>query len=322
MRAVIQSGFGRATDVLSVAEVGRPTIGPGDVLVRVHAAGVAKGLWLITRGLPYIARPSYGMRGPKQRVAGLQFSGTVAARGSDVGAVAVEDAVFGLGPALAEFVAVPVEALARKPARISHEQAAAVPVSGLAALQAVRDGGRVRAGHRVLVIGASGGVGSFAVQIAKGYGAEVTGVASTGNLAMVQSLGADHVVDYTRDDPTVGRPDYDVIIDLAGNRPVSQLRRAVKPAGTLVIVGGSGGRWTMGFERTIGGMLLAPFVRQRIIGLLSQPNQDDLATLAELMATGRLSPVVPHSYPLDRAAEAIEAVGAGHGVGTMVVTLA
>jgi NADPH:quinone reductase-like Zn-dependent oxidoreductase len=290
--------------------------------VRVASVGISKGNWLITHGIPYIARPSYGMRTPRQRVAGLQFSGTVSALGKNVDAFALGDAAFGFHPgALAEFVAVPVDALALKPAGISFEQAAAAPISGLTALQAVRDGGRVQPGHRVLVIGASGGVGSFAVQIAKAYGAEVTGVASTRNLSMIRELGADHVLDYTREDPTDGRSIHNVIVDTAGNRPVSRLRNALAPEGTLVIVGGTGGKWTMGFERTIGGMLISPFVRHRIVGLLSKPNQHDLVVLAQLMASGKVTPVVQPPYPLTRSAEAIEAVGAGHGAGTIVVTL-
>ncbi len=322
MKAIIQSGFGVATEVLSLADVAKPSVGPGDVLVRVEAAGVAKGNWLITRGLPYIARPSYGIRTPKHPIAGLEFAGTVAAVGEGVDGFAIHDAVFGLHPgAFAEFVAAPVADLAPVPAEISFEQAAAAPISGLAALQAVRDAGRVGPGHRVLVIGASGGVGSFAVQIAKAFGAEVTGVASTRNLDGVRELGADHVVDYTRDDPTAGSPGYDVIIDLAGNRPVSRLRKALAPEGTLAIVGGTGGRWTMGFGRTIGGVLLAPFVRQRIVAVLSTANQKDLGVLADLMATGKLTPVVQPPEPLDRAAEVIERVGAGHGKGTMVLAI-
>lgn len=322
MKAIIQSGFGVATDVLSLGDVAKPPVGPGDILVRVEAAGVAKGNWLITRGLPYIARPSFGMRTPKQRVAGLEFAGTVSALGEGVEGFAIHDAVFGLhAGAFAEFVAAPVADLALMPAGVSFEQAAAAPISGLAALQAVRDAGRVRPGQRVLVIGASGGVGSSAVQIAKAFGADVTGVASTRNLDRVRELGADHVVDYTRDDPTAGRPGYDVIVDIAGNRPVSRLRGALAPDGTLAIVGGTGGRWTMGFGRTIGGVLLAPFVRHRIVAVLSKANQEDLGVLANLMATGKLTPVVQPPEPLRRAAEVIELVGAGRGYGTRVLTL-
>ena len=323
MKAIVQTAFGAATDVLSLAEVDQPALGAGQVLVRVEAVGIAKGNWLITNGLPYIARPAYGMRTPKERVAGLEFAGVVEAVGDDVVSFSVGDAVFGLhAGALAEYVAAPPTALARKPPGVSFAQAAAAPISGLTALQAVRDGGHVQPGQRVLVLGASGGVGSFVVQIAKAFGADVTGVASTRNLDVVRALGADRVIDYTREDPVAGRPGYDVIIDIAGNRPVSRLRRALAPKGTLVIVGGTGGRWTMGFGRTVGAMMLAPFVRQRIVGLLSKPNPSDLQALADLMATERLRPVVQAPYPLARAAEAVESVGRGtHGNGTLVVAV-
>jgi NADPH:quinone reductase-like Zn-dependent oxidoreductase len=322
MKAVIQSGFGSATDVLSVEDVRRPSNGPNEVLVRVAAVGIAKGNWLVTHGLPYIARASYGFRRPKQRVSGLQFAGTVVAVGNNVRGICGGDAVFGVqSGALAEFVAAPHEAIALRPVRVSFEEAAAAPVSGVAALQAVRDAGQVKQGQRVLIIGASGSVGSFALQIAKGLGAHVTGVASTRNLTLLRDLGADDVIDYTREEPLARKSRYDVIVDIAGNRRVGQLRRALAPHGTLVIVGGSGGRWTMGFGRTIGGMLLAPFVNHRIVGLLAQPNHDDLNELALLMGSGTVVPVVQPPIPLDNAAEAIEAAGAGHGAGTVVVGL-
>lgn len=322
MQAVVQSAFGSAHKVLAITEVERPYVGSTDVLVQVRAAGIAKGNWLMTHGLPYIARPSYGIRTPKQRVAGLQFAGSVAAVGSAVDRYAPGDAVFGFGAgSLADFVTAPVDAIAAKPANVGFEQAAAVPISGLTALQAVRDGGRVRPGHRVLVLGASGGVRSFAVQVSKAYGATVTAVASARNLAMVRGIGADHAVDYARDDPLAGAPAYDVIIDIAGNRRISSLRKALSPSGALVIVGGTGSRWTMGFERTIGAMLLAPFVRQRIVVLLSKPQPHDLAELAELMAAGRVTPAVRSLYSLSRAAEAVEEVGAGDGAGTLVIVL-
>jgi NADPH:quinone reductase-like Zn-dependent oxidoreductase len=308
--------------VLSIEDVDRPTAADGGVLVRVQAVGIAKGNWLITHGLPYIARPAYGIRKPKERIAGLQFAGTVEALGDGPHAFALGDSVFGMhAGALAECVAIPVTAIAPKPASVNFEQAAVAPISGIAALQAIRDGGKVKPGHRVLVIGASGGVGSFAVQVAKAFGAEVTGVASTRNLAMLHELGADHVIDYTREDPTDSSRAYDVIVDIAGNRKVSALRRALVRNGTLVIVGGTGGRWTMGFGRTVGGMLLAPFISQGIVGLISQPNHDDLLALAGLMDAGRVTPLVQHRYPLDRAAEAIEAAANGSGAGTGVVVV-
>lgn len=234
----------------------------------------------------------------------------------------VGDAVFGTAAgAFAEMVSVPVTALAPKSPQIAFEQAATVSISGLTALQAVRDGGRVAPGQHVLVIGASGGVGSYAVQIAKAFGARVTGVASTRNLELLRELGADHVVDYTRDDPTAVTARYDVIIDIAGNNAVSHLGSALVKNGSLVMVGGTGGRWTMGFERTIGGMLLAPLVGHRIVGLLAKTNQADLQALADLIAKGMLSPVVQRSFPLSDAAEAVEAAGTGHGTGTVVLTV-
>ncbi|MHB1326679.1 MAG: NAD(P)-dependent alcohol dehydrogenase [Gemmatimonadales bacterium] len=322
MKALIQTGFGAADEVLSVAEIERPSTGPTDVLVRVHAVGINKGAWLCTHGLPYIARPAYGIRKPKEPVAGYQFAGTIAGLGAQVEGLSIGEPVFGFKTgSLAEFIATSAESLVRKPDAITMEQAAAAPISGMAALQAVRDGGRVRPGHRVLVIGASGGVGSMVVQIAKAFGATVTGVASTRNLEMVRDLGADHVIDYRQTDPTAGRPGYDVIIDLAGNRSVSRLRSALAPEGALIIVGGSGGRWTMGFGRTVGAMLLARFVRHRIVGLLSTPNHADLRILAEMVGNGQLTPVVQPPYSLERAAEAIEAVGAGKASGTLVVTI-
>lgn len=322
MRALVQRAFGRATKVLCVRNIDRPSMAPAEVLIRVRAVGITRGTWLVTRGLPFIARPSYGFWTPKQPVAGLQFAGTVAATGVNVHNVARDDHVFGFAfGTLADYVSVPMNALTVKPARVSFEQAASVAVSGVAALQAVRDSGRIKPGDRVLVIGASGSVGSFAVQIAKAAGAEVSGVASTRHLHEILNLGADHVIDYTCTDPTTQSARYDVVIDLAGNRHVSRLRRIVRQHGTLVIVGGTGGPWTMGFGRTIRGVLLAPFVRQRIVGLISAPRQRDLVELASLMEQGSLTPVVPRSYPFSRAAEAIEAVGSASVPGTVAVTV-
>jgi NADPH:quinone reductase-like Zn-dependent oxidoreductase len=320
MQAVIQTAFGAAGDVLTLQNIDTPVCASTGVLVRVAAVGVAMGNWLMTRGLPYIARLAYGIRVPKQRVAGFEFAGFVTEVGAGVSAFSAGDPVFGSHTgALAEYVAVPVNAIARKPSPVTMAQAAATPISGLAALQAVRDSARVQPGQRVLVIGASGGVGSFAVQMAKAFGAHVTGVASSRNQALVRSLGADDVIDYTHEDLDARGMRYDAVIDIAGNRPVSRLRRALTDRGTLVIVGGSGGSWTMGFERTIGAMMLSPFVRHKLLGLISTPNQRDLAVLAELMEAGTVTPVVSATYPLDRAAEAITRVGAGRGHGTTVV---
>ncbi len=322
MQAIVHHAFGAPSQVLEAREVPAPEIAADQVLIRIKATAVAKGDWLIAKGLPYIARPSYGFFEPKQAVAGLEMAGIVEAVGTEVTGFAPGDEVFGWGKgALAELMAVPASQLVHKPAAITFEQAAAVPISGFTALQAVRDAGGAGPGQRVLVIGASGGVGSFAVQIAKALGAEVTGVASTRNLDLLRELGADAVIDYTREGITdSGRP-YDVIIDIAGNRPLPELRRALTPKGTLVIVGGSGGNATMGFGRTIRAALLSPFVGQTLRPLISSPNRDDLAALAELIEAGQLTPRVGTTFPLARAAEAIEHVGAGRSHGKTVVTV-
>lgn len=321
MRALTHSAYGPAAEVLAVQDVENPKPAAGEVLVRVRAAGIAKGNWLLTHGLPFIARPSYGLRRPNDPIAGLQFAGVVEKSNASDSDLAVGDEVFGQHPgAFAELVAVPATTLARKPAQVSFEQAAATPISGLAALQAVRTA-RVAAGQRVLVVGASGGVGSFTVQIAKARGAHVTGVASTRNLERLRALGADDAIDYKREAIDARGKPYDVVIDIAGNRSISTLRRVLTVDGTLVIVGGSGGPLTMGFGRTVGAMLLNRFVRHRILGLLSQPNPADLQELAALMAEGHLTPLVQPPVQLERAPEAIERVGRGEVAGSLVVAL-
>lgn len=320
MRALVQSAFGPAPDVLSIRDVAIPTAAPGEALVRVKAAGVAKGNWLVTRGLPWIARPAYGIRQPAERIAGLQFAGIIEGLPTEHPDLRVGDAVFGQhAGSFAELVAVPVTSLVRVPASVSFAQAAVAPIPGIAALQAVRAAGLAR-GQRVLVVGASGGVGSYVVQMAKGLGAHVTGVASTRSLARLRALGADDVLDYTHEDVDARAEPYDAVIDIAGNRSVSALRRVLTPTGTLVIVGGSGGRWTMGFERTVWAMLLDRVVRHRIVGLLSQPNHADLAALAELMAQGVVRPDVRPPLPLEAAGDAIERAGRGDGAGGLVLT--
>ena len=238
MQAITQDHYGEAGDVLRLEEIARPAIGDEDVLLRVHAAGVDRGVWHLMTGLPYPVRLACGIRAPKTRVRGREVAGRVEATGSAVTALRVGDEVFGIADgSFAQYASARPGKLAPKPANLTFAQAAAVPVSALTALQAVRDRGRVQAGQKVLVIGASGGVGTFAVQIAKAAGAEVTGVSSTAKLDLVRSLGADHVIDYTRDDITAGGHRYDVILDTGGHRPLSQLRRALTPRGTLVIVG-------------------------------------------------------------------------------------
>jgi NADPH:quinone reductase-like Zn-dependent oxidoreductase len=321
MKAIVQTGFGPAIDVLQLQEVARPDTGPDRVLVRVAAAGIATGNWLVTRGWPWIARPMYGFRTPRQRVSGLQFAGVVEEVGGAAIGWEVGDEVFGMhAGAYAEWIVVPDDAIARKPTSVSMEHAAAAPISGLAALQAVRDAGRVEAGHRVLVVGASGGVGSLVLQIARVFGAHVTGVASTRSLELLRRLGADEVVDYTQQRIDAHGGDYDVVIDIAGNRSIGELRGVLKPRGTLVIVGGTGGRLTMGFGRTVRAMLLDRLVGQRLVGLLSTPNAADLAALAELMEDGGVTPEIEPPLPLAQAPEAVARLGNGHRGGTLVLT--
>lgn len=321
MRAIVQTGFGPAPEVLEVREIEAPTPGPGEVLVRVKAAGIARGNWLITRGLPWIARPMFGFRTPKQPISGLQFSGVIEALGPEVDRFQVGDAVFGSHPgAFAERIAAPVTALARKPETVSFEAAAATPISGTTGLQAVRDAAHVRPGQRVLVIGASGGVGSFAVQIARAYGAEVTGVASTASLERVRALGASETIDYTREAIDARGTGYDAVLNIAGNRPVSEMRSVLKRDGVLVMLGGTGSRLTMGFGRTVGAVLLDRLVSQKLIALLSIPNAADLEELAELMADGRVRAEIEPALPLERAPEAVARLGNGHRGGTLVLT--
>jgi len=322
MRAIVQERFGRPKDVLQLRDVEQPAPRQGEVLVRVAAASVAKGDWLIATGQPYIARPSYGLKRPKQHVAGLEVAGTVETAGPDAIRFESGDEVFGwCNGAFADYVVVPEEQLVSKPSNVTFEEAAALPVSGFAALQAVRDCGRVEAGQRVLVIGASGGVGSLAVQIAKTFDAEVTGVASTKNIDLVRSLGAEHVIDYTQETIAGHSRIFDVIIDIAGNRPLSELRKVLAPTGKLVIVGGTGGAATMGFGRTVRAAVLSPFVKPDLVPLMSKPNRADLETLRDLAESGRIRAVVDQAYPLDQTPSVVEQLGAGRSSGKRVVTV-
>ncbi|MCP4308209.1 MAG: NAD(P)-dependent alcohol dehydrogenase [bacterium] len=319
MKVIAQEKYG-STDVLKYEDIAKPAVKDDEVLVKVHAAGVHIGDWLVMSGLPYLIRiMGYGLSKPKQRVPGTELSGTVAAVGKNVTRFKEGDEVFGWGSAaFAEYVAVAENALVAKPASTSFEQAAAVPISGFTALQAVRDKGEVKPGQKVLVIGASGGVGTYAVQIAKSAGAEVTGVVSTRNLDMVRSIGADHVIDYTNEELT-GR--YDVIIDTAGNRSLATLRKLLTPQGTLVIVGGSGGRWLMGSSRSLRAMMLSPFVGQQLRTFIASSNQDDLVTLRDLVESGKVTPVIDRTYPLAETAAAIGHVGERHARGKVVITV-
>jgi NADPH:quinone reductase-like Zn-dependent oxidoreductase len=322
MQAIVQDAYG-PPDVLELREIDRPVPKDNEVLVRVHAAGLDPGVWHLMTGLPYLVRLAFGPRRPKAPVRGTDVAGRVEAVGGKVTRVRPGDAVFGTCTgAFAEFACAREDRVAPKPANLSFEQAATVPVSACAALHALRDQGRVRPGQHVLVIGAAGGVGTFAVQLAKAFGAEVTGVCSTTKVDLVRSLGADHVVDYTRDDLADGERRYELVLDIAGSRPLSQLRRALTPKGTLVIVGGEGGgRWFGGTDRLLRALLLSPFVGQRLRGLFSTERREDLETLRELIEAGKVTPVVDRTYPLREVPEAIRRLEQEHARGKVAVTV-
>jgi len=322
MKAIVQDRYGSA-DVLRLEDTPAPAAGDGEVLVRVHAAGVDQGTWHLMAGLPYGVRAAFGLRRPKTRIPGMDLAGRVEAVGTGVTRFQPGDEVFGsYSGAYAEYASGPQDRFAPKPARLTFEQAAAVPISAVTALQGLRDAGRVRPGQNVMVIGAAGGVGSFAVQIAKAFGAHVTGVCSGGKADLVRSIGADTVVDYTREDITDGTRRYDVILDLAGNRPLRQLRRALTPDGTLVIAGGEGGgRWLGGVDRQLRAQLLSPFTGQSLRGLMSRQRLDDLVQVRELIESGKVTPVVDRTYPLSEVPEAIRYLRGGHARGKVVITI-
>ncbi len=323
MKAIVQDTYG-SPDVLELREIDKPVVGDDDVLIRVHAAGVDQGVWHFVAGLPYLFRlAGIGLRAPKNPVRGLDVAGRVEAVGKNVTRFQPGDEVFGTcRGSFAEYACARADRLAPKPANVSFEQAAAVPISGYAALQAVRDQGKVRPGQRVLIIGAGGGVGTFAVQLAKAYGAEVTGVCSTTKTDLVRSIGADHVIDYTREDFADGRNRYDVILDIAGNRSLPHLRRALAPKGMLVIVGGEGGgRWLGGIDRQLRAHLLSPFVRQKLGTFISREREEDLETLHELLEAGKVTPIVDRTFPLSEVPEAIGYMRKGHARGKVVITV-
>jgi NADPH:quinone reductase-like Zn-dependent oxidoreductase len=321
MKAIAHDEYGSA-DVLELRDVAEPTVGPKDVLIRVRAAGVDPGVWHLMAGAPYVVRLGTGLRVPRQRVRGADLSGVVQAVGAEVNDIRPGDEVYGSGSgSFAEFAAVRADRLAPKPANLSFVQAAAVPISAVTALQALRDQAAVSAGQRVLVIGAGGGVGTFAVQLATAFGAHVTGVCSGGKAELVRSLGADEVVDYTTRDVTEGAQRYDVILDIAGNRPVSRLRRVLAPRGTLVIVGGEGaGRW-VGLARQLRAGLLSPFVKQRLRFFVSAVRTPDLLALRDLIEAGQVTPVVDRTYSLVEAPDAVRRLAEGHARGKLVVTV-
>jgi NADPH:quinone reductase-like Zn-dependent oxidoreductase len=322
MKAITQDGYGSA-DVLELTEIEEPEVGEREVLIRVRAAGAGPDVWHIMEGKPYIARPMLGFRRPKIRVRGWDVAGVVAAVGSAVTEFEPGDEVLGESQSgsFAELTVAPADKLVRKPARLTFEQAAAVPVSGVTALQALRDHGHVQSGQSVLVIGAAGGVGTFTVQIAKAMGALVSGVASTSKLALVRSIGADDVIDYTREDFTDGARTWDVVVDTAGRRPLRELRRALTPKGTLVVVGGDGGGpWTGGFFRgMLRGPIVSMFVGQTLGAFSAKTTKEDLQALAELIEAGSITPVVDRTYDLVEAADAVRYLAEGHPAGKIVV---
>ena len=323
MRAIIHETYGSA-DVLRLEDVDRPEIADDEVLVRVHAAGVDRGTWHVLTGLPYPIRlAGYGLRAPKNPVLGMDLAGVVEAVGSGVSRFGPGDEVFGLGKgSYAEYAPALERKLAPKPANLGFEQAAVVAASGLPALQGLRDHGRLRPGQSALIIGASGGVGTYAVQLAKAFGAEVTGVCSTAKVDMVRSIGADHVIDYTRADFAQGERRYDMILDIGGNASLSRLRRALAPTGTLVIAGGeTGGRWLGGTDRQLRALVLSRFVSQRLGTFISRENHEDLIVLKELIEAGRVTPVIDRSYPLSEVPEAIRHLEQGRARGKVVITV-
>lgn len=322
MRAVVQRTYGSA-DVLQVDDIDMPAIGANEVLLQVTAAGMDRGTWHLLRGLPYLMRiMGFGFRGPKNPVPGLDVAGTVISIGDEVTRFKPGDQVFGVARgSYAEYAAALEVKLSPKPPSLTFEQAAVVPVSGLTALQALQ-AGRVEAGQKVLVIGASGGVGTYAVQLAKAMGAEVTGVCSTSKLDLVRSIGADRVIDYTSEDFADGVTRYDLILDLAGNNPLPHLRRALAPKGTLVIVGGEdGGRWTGGFGRSFRAVALSPFVGQRLTMIASKEHHDGLEELTRYIEGGKVGPVIDRTYPLTEVPEAMRHLEAGRARGKISIRI-
>jgi NADPH:quinone reductase-like Zn-dependent oxidoreductase len=323
MKAIVRDIYG-LPDILELREIDVPEIADDEVLVHVHAAGVGRDVWHIMTGLPYPIRlAGYGLRAPKNPVIGSDMAGVVEAVGKNVTHFQRGDEVFGIGKgSYAEYARAPEDKLAPKPENLTFEQAAVLAIMGSTALQALRDHGKVRQGQEVLIIGASGGVGTYAVQIAKAFGAQVTGVCSTQKVEMVRSIGADHVIDYRREDFAEGDQRYDVIVDIGGNSSLARLRRALTPEGTLVIVGGEGGgRWLGGLQRQLWAMILSRFVGQKLGTFVSTQNHEDLLVLGELIESGKVTPVIDRTYPLAEVPEAMRYLEEGHARGKVVITV-
>lgn len=320
MQAIVQDRYGSA-DVLELREIERPRPRAHEVIVRVHAAGIDFGVWHLMEGVPYAVRLAIGLRRPRNPVRGIELAGVVEEVGTKVTAFKAGDEVFGIGEgSFAEYARAAESKLLHKPRNLSFAEAAVVPVSATTALVGLR-AAKVAAGQTVLITGAGGGVGSYAVQLARAMGAVVTGVCSTTKLDFVRSLGATHVVDYTREDVFAGDRTYDVIIDLAGSRAVSTLRRALVPTGTLVILGGEGsGRW-LGMRRQVWGQVVALTTRQKVRSPIALVNRKDLVALKEMLEATTITPVVVHRYPLSEVPAAVHALASGHSQGKSVITI-
>ena len=321
MKAIVQDEYGSA-DVLRFDDVETPVAGKGEVLLRVRAASAFIGDWHVMTGTPYAIRLVSGLRSPKQRVRGQDVAGTVEGVGDGVTAFRVGDEVFGVGVGtFAEYATARPDRLAPKPTNLSFEEAATVPTTGCTALQGLRNVANVRSGQTVLVIGAAGGVGSFAVQIAKAFGAHVTGVSSTSKVDLVRSIGADEVIDYTREGIVDGKRRFDVIFDTAGNREASYLRGALTPNGTLVLAGGEGGGRWLGMGRVMRAKAMSPFVGQKMTNYLARPRAADLHVLKYLIEAGKVKPVIGATYPLSDVPDAMRELGTGHGRGKVVIAV-
>lgn len=321
VKAIVFCEYGPA-DVLALGDIEKPVPGDDEILVRVHAAGVNPADWHFVRGTPYLIRFLTGLRVPREIRLGLDFAGTVEAVGSNVSGLQPGDEVFGNNfGAFGEYLTVHRDgAIVRKPPGVSFAQAASAPTAALTALQALRDAGGIQSGDRVLVNGASGGVGTFAVQIAKHYGAHVTGVCSTRNLEMVRSIGADAVIDYTRENFTAGEQRYDLIIDLVGNHSLSDLRQVMTPEGTTIMVGDSDiGLWIDPLIGPVKGMIYSAFISQEFVPFITSPTQPDLGFLGELMQSGEVTPVIDRRYPLGEVPDAIRYIEQGHARGKVVI---
>jgi NADPH:quinone reductase-like Zn-dependent oxidoreductase len=322
MKAIVQDKYG-SPDVLELQEVDKPVVNNDDVLVRVHAASVNPLDWHFMRGTPNLLRLQAGLLKPKNSVLGVDVAGQVEAVGTNVKRFQPGDDVFGAGyRALAEYACAGQNKVVLKPANLTFEQAAAIPIAAITALQGLRDRGQVQPGQRVLINGAAGGVGTFAVQIAKSFGAEVTGVCSTRNLDLVRSIGADQVIDYTQANFTQNGQRYDLILDIAGNHSLRACRRILTPKGTLVMVGGPNkGRWLGPLARVLRALVLSRFVSQKLVSFVASPNKMDMLALRELIEAGKVTPVIDRTYPLSEAPEAIRYLEEGHAQGKVVITV-